>query len=231
MPSKLHKILLTLTCGLLAFPASAATLESQTTAAKDSLSYSYARLYDLKYQFVALPGASTSHLHFHLRLQPRQEDLPPLTAYIDWPRQRVELESDPVLNFLQLPLSPQLRQENPRVITNWPKDSAALGLAMEISVPDGKPISPAELLKGMQQANAAISTRSRRPASLTPQAVGVTLRAIPGTQLKVTLVGMDGGEHTMNSEDETINLQAADLESAAELRIEGQLLIIFPWFG
>lgn len=225
MPVLACRLLILISCCLVMLPVQA----------EEHLSFSYARLYDLKYQFVALPADSTTHLHFHLRLQPRQQSgadkLPPLTAYVDWPRQRIDLDTNQALNLLGIPLSPQLRQENPRVITNWPMDSAALGLAMEIAIPEGEPVSPTELLTGLQQANAAIRARSRRTAALTPQAVGVTLRAVADEPLVVTLIDADGEIHVMQSDSGKIDLQAADLETTAEIRIEGELLIIFPWFG
>ncbi len=227
MPAIMLPIMLLASGLVVSLPAMSGTAGA---TGEEELSFSYARLYDLKYQFVSLPGDSTSHLRFHLRLQPRHQDLPPLTAYVDWPRQRVELETDQQLNFLRLPLSPQLRQENPRVLTNWPKDSAALGLAMEISPPAGTPLDVAALLLGMEQANAAIRARSRRTAALTPQAVGVTLRAVADEPLVVTLIDADGEIHVMQSDRGKIDLQAADLKTKTEIRIEGELLVVFPWF-
>lgn len=239
MPGLARRLLMPMACCLVMLPVQAQSPEQEPEPKREQeqehLDFSYARLYDLKYQFVALPAGSTTHLRFHLRLQPRQqtgaEKLPPLAAYVDWPRQRIDLDTNQSLNLLGIPLSPQLRQENPRVITNWPKDSAALGLAMEIAAPEGTSIDRAALLTGLKQANAAIRARSRRPASLTPQAVGVTLRAMPGTQLRIMLLGEDGDEHVIISENEVIDLQEADLESAAAIRIEGELQIVFPWFG
>ncbi|MDX1454851.1 MAG: hypothetical protein R3217_05270 [Gammaproteobacteria bacterium] len=222
LPMRLHLVLALL--GMLAVvPAGAA-------AVSESLVFPYQRLYELKYQFIALPTDDTSLVQVHLKLQSRRDDLPLLEAWIERGADKIDLPVDKRHDFLNLPLSPQLGQENPLVVTNWPRDAARLKVVFELLRPTGQPHSPQSLLLAMRQANAMISARSRLSKERTPQAVGVTLHAAGEQALEITLVDAAGNERKLIGDSGSLDLSAGDLEASTALTSDTAIDLVLPWF-
>lgn len=189
--------------------------------------FSYRRIYELLYQFEALPEAETSHLEFRARaVHPRGTPPGKLTIAHGEP---IDVPVDGY-GLFTVPMSPQLAQLNPRVVAETDAP-LRLGLAILIRLPaEGTPDGE-WLLEGIRQANAAIRARSRVDPRLVPQAHGVTLRFTPGTDASVGVI-VDGEAVGFEPDAEgRVNLPLDPRRHAdAVVSMSHRPAIIFPLF-
>lgn len=197
--------------------------------AGDNASWSYTRLYELLYQFQTLPAEQTRDLDFRVRLKSRgtvPDDV--LEVFIQRGERRIPVPVDS-FGILELPISPQLGQENPRVVANWPKRNLGMGLAVLIRQPKNGELDGQWLQDAVMQTNSALLARARVAPERVPQARGVTLMFDPDFKAAVTV--QDGKAERFDADENgSVNISLNDAGPKATLIIEGELLVIFPWF-
>lgn len=198
-----------------------------TQAANDAKpgSISYRRVYELLYQFRALPAEQTTRLQFLGRVINPNGKTPERLLIQDERTQPVVVDA---FGLFDIPMSPQLAQMNPRMIGEPPARILKMGLAIVIRPPDEGVPELAELKEAVQQTNAVMLARARIAPERVPQAVGVTLRFPPADGTSVALL-RDGEWQSLDA-DETGRLDLELDELVTELRIPQAPLIIFPLF-
>lgn len=193
---------------------------------ENATQFEYRRLYELLYQFVTLPEVSQDMLQFRVRLRDSADPgSAPLKVYLQRRDSRVAIDTD-TLGILDLPLSPQLSQENPQLIVNRHKTDIALGLVVIIKRPTTFPMTGAWLHSAVAKINLAFRERARVSQNLVPQAHGVTFKfgKRDGNDVQV------GERILLPDEEGSVNINLDDLPHDAAIKVDGNLLAIFPWF-
>lgn len=191
----------------------------------------YARVYELLYQFESLPAADRDHLAFHVRLKSREPSGVPVEAFIPWRDEQLPVSIEPEFGFMSFPFSPQLRQENPNIITNQPIGTLALGLAIEILPPLAGAPDATWWLTAIDQAHRAIRKQSRRGPENTPAVRGISVMTEPGEKLEIILHSPEGDQALQSDERSVIHISVAQLQDAERITINGHIRIVFPWIG
>lgn len=163
----------------------ALALTGLVPATADGTSLSYRRIYELLYQFQALPEEQTSHIAFRARVI-TPVGAPPKMLRIEH-NEPIDVPVDEY-GLFEIPMSPKLAQLDPRLVPAPETPLMRLGLAILIRLPESGTPDGAWLLEGLRQANAAIRARSRVHPRLVPQAHGVTLRFEPGVEASVGVI-------------------------------------------
>lgn len=188
-------------------------------------SISYRRVYELLYQFRALPAEQTSRLQFLGRVINPNGRTPEQLLIQDERTQPVVVDA---FGLFDIPMSPQLAQMNPRMVGEPPAPILKMGLAIVIRPPaEGVP-DLGLLREAVQQTNAVMLARARVAPERVPQAIGVTLRFAPAD--KVSVAALRGGEWQSMAADEAGRIDVRLDESIADLRIPQMPLIMFPLF-
>lgn len=188
-------------------------------------SISYRRVYELLYQFRALPVEQTNRLQFLGRVINPNGNTPEQLLIQDERTQPVIVDA---FGLFDIPMSPQLAQLNPRMVGEPPATILKMGLAIVIRLPaEGMP-DLALLKEGVQQTNSVMLARARVAPERVPQATGVTMRFSPSEKTSVAVL-RDGEWQSLEADQEgRVDLQLD--ESVTDLRVPRTPLIMFPLF-
>lgn len=188
-------------------------------------SISYRRVYELLYQFRALPAEQTSRLQFLGRVINPNGETPKQLLIQDERTQPVMVDA---FGLFDIPMSPQLAQLNPRMVSQPPAPILKMGLAIVIRLPaEGVP-DLALLREGVQQTNAVMLAKARVAPERVPRSVGVTLRFPSADKTRVAV--LRNGEWQSVAADEEGRIDLLLDESVTDLRVPQTPLIMFPLF-
>lgn len=199
-------------------------------AATDA-SYSYRRLYELLYQFLELPEATSNRLRFAIRLRAPDGNAPPgLAVHIQYGKRTIPVPVDE-FGLLDLPVSPQLAAADAEVVTNKTEAESEMGLAIVIRTPPTHAgIDIPWLLEGVRQVNEVMQARARLAPSRVPRAIGVTLKFAGATQGSVIVHGEGGDIAYRADEYNTVNLPLREDALPDAIEITELPLVIYPLF-
>lgn len=188
-------------------------------------SISYRRVYELLYQFRALPAEQTSRLQFLGRVINPAGQAPERLLIQDARAQPVQVDD---FGLFDIPISPQLAQLNPRMVGEPAAPILKMGLAIIIR-PAANGVPDLALLKeGVQQTNAAMLARARIAPERVPQAHGVTMRFAAGEN--VTVAVLRGGEWHSVSADEEGRIDLVLDATVVDVKISRPPRVMFPLF-
>lgn len=211
--------------GLLGVLLLAAGMPAKSADDTSAGSISYRRVYELLYQFRALPAEQTSRLQFLGRVINPNGKTPERLLIQDERTQPVLVDH---FGLFDIPMSPQLAQLNPRMVGEPAAAILKMGLAIIIRLP-AEGVPDLTLLKeGMQQTSAVMLARARVAPERVPQAIGVTLRFAPGEDTAVAIL-RDGEWHSITADEEgRVDLPLSEL--VTEIKLATRPQIIFPLF-
>lgn len=195
------------------------------TAADSTGSISYRRVYELLYQFRALPAEQTSQVQFLGRVVNPMGETPD--------RLLIQHGDEPIVvpvdafGLFDVPFSPQLAQLNPKMIGEPAAPILKMGLAIVIRLPaEGVP-DLASLREGVRQTNAVMLAQARVAPERVPQARGVTLRF---AEDGATVALLRNGEWRTLTADKEGRIDLPLDEQIADMQLATRPQIVFPLF-
>lgn len=129
---------------------------------------------------------------------------------------------------LAFPMSPDLLEENPAVVSNQPSGSLRASLSVELRAPNGLEWSYSELWDGMQQAEQAARLQPDGPNGANIE--GVELRFLPESHARVLIVYGKTEQLLLADPGGRVYIRRdpALLQADARLQISGDLRQVLP---
>ena len=182
--------------------------------AEDNGSMPYATLYGF---FHDAAGIDDANLHAMIAVESTQSGVKPsqisLTIQASKGPIKLNLASDGEIR--DFPMSWDLLGENPSILSNQPKGTLRLRVAINLKVPDSLTFSYARLNELLQEANAAIKKQAGEYSGLAPQGKGLIFEFQGAGQPTISVTSKSGTK-TLRPDNKGDVTLPMDSESLAE---------------
>ncbi len=188
--------------------------------AEDNGSMPYATLYGF---FHDAAGIDDSNLHAMIAVESTQPQVKPfqisLTIQASKGPIKLNLASDGEIR--DFPMSWELLGENPSILSNQPKDTLRLRVAINLKVPDSLTFTYARLNELLQEANVAIRKQAGEYSGLAPQGKGLIFEFQRAGQPTISVISKSGTKtlHPDKNGDVTLPMDSESLADNAHVKL------------